>query len=640
MCGISGFLRFSNRLSKEKLDSYSILMAKKLIKRGPDSFGVWSDPKSNISLSHRRLSILDLSEKANQPMICSNNRFVIVYNGEIYNFKEIQDSLGINPKKIKTSSDTEILLELISKKGVNKSLSILNGIFCFAVWDKKKKKLFIVRDRVGVKPVYIYWDKKSYLAFASEIKALKVLPWLSFDLDKKSIVNYVRLNYIPSPFSIYKNVIKLNPGSVFEVDLKKQVSIKKFYNINYNNLQSKNFSNPSDTHKILEESVKSQMISDVPLGVFLSGGVDSSLIAALAQKNSSKKINSFTIGFEENEFDEAKYAKRISGIIGTNHNEVYFNYDSLSALIKKMPDIYDEPFADSSQLPTSLLSQITKEKVTVALSGDGGDELFGGYYRYFLAEKYNNLIFTRSPFVKGSLKKIINSLPLKFWNTLGIFLPNKLGGIHFGDKLLKFSRLLDENAETSFHQRIISNYDDFSEILFSTDENKIRYFDPKYEELILDNSKRMQVLDFLTYLPDDILTKVDRASMNYSLEVRVPFLDNKVINHAFSLKKEETIKNSNGKIILKKILGKYLPKHLINRPKMGFGVPLDKLLIKNFSGLIDNFLHSKKVERQQIFKVNVYRKLWEEHKSLKRNWQFVLWNFLIFQLWYERWEKD
>ncbi len=639
MCGISGFLSFSEKLSKEKLDSFSILMAKRLIKRGPDSFGVWSEPKSNISLSHRRLSILDLSEKANQPMICSNHRYVIVYNGEIYNFNEIKDSLNINPKKIKTSSDTEILLELISKKGVNQSLSILNGIFCFAVWDKKKKKLFIARDRVGVKPVYIYWDKLN-LAFASEIKALKVLPWLSFNLDKKSIVNYVRLNYIPSPFSIYKNVIKLNPGSVFEVNLKKEVSIKKFFNINYNNLQSKSFSNPFDTHKILENSVKSQMISDVPLGVFLSGGVDSSLITALAQKNSSKKINSFTIGFEENEFDEAKYAKEISRIIGTNHNEVYFNYDSLSALIKKMPDMYDEPFADSSQLPTSLLSQITKEKVTVALSGDGGDELFGGYYRYFLAEKYNNLIFNRSRLVKDSLKKIINIFPLKFWNTLGIFLPNQLGGMQFGDKLLKFSKLLDKNAETSFHQRIISNYDNFSEILFSTEENKIRYFDSKFEELINDSTKRMQILDFLTYLPDDILTKVDRASMNYSLEVRVPFLDNEVINHAFNLKKEDTVINSNGKIILKKILGKYLPNHLVNRPKMGFGVPLNKLLIKNFSELIDHFLHSKKVERQQIFKVSFYRKLWEEHKSMKRNWQFVLWNFLIFQLWYDRWEKN
>ena len=640
MCGISGFIRFSDKLSKEKLDSFSISMAKKLIRRGPDSFGVWSDPKYNISLSHRRLSILDLSKKANQPMICSNDRFVIVYNGEIYNFKEIRSSFGINPKKIKTSSDTEVLLELISKKGVYRSLSILNGIFCFAVWDKKKKKLFIARDRVGVKPVYIYWDKKSHLAFASEIKALKALPWLSFEIDKKSVVNYVRLNYIPSPFSIYKNIIKLNPGSVFMMNLKKEFSIKKFFDFNYKNLQSKNFSNPSCTHLILEESVKSQMVSDVPLGVFLSGGVDSSLITALAQKNSSKKINSFTIGFEENEFDEAKYAKKISRIIGTNHNEVYFNYDSLTALIKKMPDIYDEPFADSSQLPTSLLSQITKKKVTVALSGDGGDELFGGYYRYFLAERYNNLIFNRSPIVKDSLKKIINFFPLKFWNTLGIFLPNKLGGKQFGDKLLKLSKLLDKNAETSFHQRIISNYDDFSDILYFIEENKVRYFDTKYEELVDDSTKRMQILDFLTYLPDDILTKVDRASMNYSLEVRVPFLDNKVINHAFNLKKGETVRNSNGKIILKRILAKYLPHNLINRPKMGFGVPLNKLLINNFSELMEYFLNSKKVERQQIFRVAFYRKLWEEHKSLKRNWQFLLWNFLIFQLWYEKWEKN
>ena len=638
MCGISGFIKFQKDLSTDSLKKYSLLMAKTLEKRGPDSYGYWCDESNGIAFSHRRLSIIDLSTNANQPMFSSNGRYIIVYNGELYNFKNIRSNLE---KKVnfKTNSDTEALLELVSDLGPQKAADKLNGIFAFAVWDKKKERLYVCRDRVGVKPVYIYYDEVNF-AFASEIKALKKLPWLKLKLDRESISSYVRLNYIPCPHSIFKNVKKLSPGSIMEINLKKSIKIKKYWEISEVLKNNKSKSSQNDTLGIIENAVKSQMVSDVPIGVFLSGGIDSSLIAALAQKNQKKPINSFTIGFNDSQFNEAEFAKKISKILGTDHNEVFFNFDNLANLIDLIPHVYDEPFADSSQLPTLLLSQITKKKVTVALSGDGGDELFAGYYRYFLVEKYQKYIFRQPILLKFLLSKMINFLPKGFWDNLGSFLPSSYGGKQFGDKLLKLSNLLTNSEETSFQQRIISNCNDLSELVYYKEEKKVDYFDERYETLFKDITFRMQVLDFLIYLPDDILTKIDRASMNSSLEVRVPFLDNDVIEHAFLLEKKNKIIGSEGKIILKKILKAFLPDSLINRPKMGFGVPLDNLIREKFSHKIEYYLNSKIVRDQNIYNLEYFSMLWVEHKNKKRNWQFLLWNFLVFQMWFEYWETE
>ncbi len=636
MCGISGFICFSKNLTSSKLKKEALSMANSLSKRGPDSFGVWTDVTNGLALSHRRLSIIDLSSNANQPMMSKSKRFVIVYNGEVYNFKTLRKIIQQNGVVLKSLSDTEVILELISLYGFNDAIKKLNGIFSLAVWDRKNKKLFLARDRVGIKPLYIYNDNQNF-AFASEIKAIKKLSFSSLSIDRESLSTYVRLNYIPSPFSIFKSVSKLEPGSIFIIDLKKNIQKKKFWNVEDLEKKTKN-SNPEDTFHVLNNAVKNQMVSDVPLGVFLSGGIDSSLIAALAQKNSKKKISSFTIGFNESEFDEAKYARAISKQLGMNHNEVYFDYSELNNLVELIPDIYDEPFADSSQLPTFLLSQITKKNVTVALSGDGGDELFGGYYRYFLAEKYQRYIFSQPYLLKTIIKNIIKIFPTTFWNNFGCILPNSMGGRQFGDKLLKLSNLLDNSDETAFQKRIISNCSDLSNYLHLDKEKNVKYHDCDYELLYSDIVRRMQVLDFLIYLPDDILTKVDRASMYNSLEVRVPFLDNTVIEHAFRMEKKHYIQKSNGKVILKKVLKKFLPNQMIDRPKMGFGIPLGKLLIDSFSEKIEYYLNSTKIEKQKIFRTDFYKKLWLEHKSKKRNWQFLLWNFLVFQIWYDYWE--
>ena len=323
--------------------------------------------------------------------------------------------------------------------------------------------------------------------------------------------------------------------------------------------------------------------------------------------------------------------------MGTNHNEVYFNYKDLNRLINDLPILYDEPFADSSQLPTMLLSKVTKQQVTVALSGDGGDELFGGYYRYFMAEKYEKYIFSQPRIFKLFLEKIIKIMPINFWNNIGAVLPKPFGGRQFGDKLLKLSNLLKENQDLLFQQRIISNLNDLSDCVVDPEENTNKYFEKKYKDLFGDTITRMQILDFLTYLPDDILTKVDRASMHYSLEVRVPFLDNNVVEHAWGLEKKYKVASGHGKLILKKILNEYLPKNMIDRPKMGFGIPLDKLLRKFFHNKLEMYLNSNKVKEQNLFNVEYYKVLWNEHKNYKRNWQFLLWNFLMFQMWFECW---
>ncbi len=636
MCGISGFIKFSKDLSYPQISNFSIKMSKTLEKRGPDAFGHWVDENEGVSLSHRRLSVIDLSKKANQPMISQNKRFILSYNGEIYNFKFLRTKFKKILPELITLSDTEVLLELISSIGIEETLKNINGIFCFGIWDSKKKKMFVCRDRVGVKPVYIYWDTKNF-AFASEIKALKTLPWLDFQISRRSLASYVRFNYVPSPHSIYENIMKLEPGSIFEIDEKKNFSLTKYWSLEKK--ENFNSSKPDDTFNILNKAVKSQMVSDVPLGVFLSGGIDSSLITALAQENSSKKINSFTIGFQENNFDEAPYARKISEILQTNHNEVYFNYNDLKNLIIDLPAFYDEPFADSSQLPTMLLCKVTKEKVTVALSGDGGDELFGGYYRYFLAEKYERYITNQPKILRFFLKKIINSVPINAWNKIGLFLPKRFGGSQIGDKLVKLSDLLMDNQVSLFQQRIVSNIYDLTDCLVKPIEQKAKYFDNMYETMFNDSVTRMQALDFMSYLPDDILTKVDRASMNNSLEVRVPFLDNDVILHAWGLEKKYKISRGNGKLALKKVLKRFLPNNLINRPKMGFGIPLNNLIKKYFNDKLEYFLNSKEVEKQNLFNLDYYRILWEQHRNGKRNWQFILWNFIVFQIWYDKWER-
>lgn len=640
MCGISGFIKFERKLNSKELKKYSLDMSKVLFNRGPNAEGYWLCKKNNLALSHRRLSIIDLNERSTQPMQSRNKRFVMIFNGEIYNFKLLKNQLKAKNIHFNTSSDTEVLLEAISFWGLEGALKKVSGMFSIAIWDKKKLILSLIRDRMGIKPLYYYFDGLSF-AFASEIKALKMLPWLDFEIDKKSLASYVRLNYVPAPNSIYKNVKKINVGEILNIDLSKNIQTKTYWNLNKLNFSNQNYFFDGDTNEklenLLEEKILSHMVSDVPLGVFLSGGIDSSLVAAIAQKKSEKKISSFTIGFNEASFDEAKEAKEIAKLIGTSHHEIYFSFNDFKRLIDDINYAYDEPFSDSSQLPTILLSEITKKEVTVAMSGDGGDELFAGYYRYFLARKFQKYILSQNKLFKQIVYKVIKRFPIEFWNNFGKLLPNKYGGAQFGDKIYKIANFIYESDENSFYERLISNVDSPRNVLLFNDERKSKIFEKKINESFPNFTERMQFVDTVTYLPDDILTKVDRASMYHSLEVRVPFLDHNVVEFARKLPMNQKIKNDEGKIILKKILRKYLPTRLVEKKKMGFGLPLGKFINENLSKEIENYMNQKKVHEQNFFDLKIYKKYWYEHKNGIRNWQYLIWNFFVFQRWYEKW---
>ena len=640
MCGISGFINFNGRFDKKDLKKFSLRMGKSLRRRGPDYSGFWIEKDLKLCLSHQRLSIIDLSKRSNQPMESENERFVLVYNGEVYNYKKIRNQLSKNNINFKTDSDTEVILEAFSFWGVKKSLNLLDGMFAIALWDKHSNDLYLIRDRLGIKPLYFYRDNNNFV-FSSEIKAFKELPWLNFEIDYQAFSSYVRLNYVPTPKSIYKNIRKLEPGNILKINLGNKLTKEPFWDltkvVKKNEIEKSSVSIVAELEKMLEEKVNSHMVSDVPLGVFLSGGIDSTLITLLSQKSSKKKVCSFTIGFDESGYNEAIDAKKIAEFLGTNHKEVYFSFNEFQRLIDDISFAYDEPFADSSQLPTMLLSEMTKEDVTVALSGDGGDELFGGYYRYFMAEKYKKYIFDQPLFFKSLLTRLIKKIPILIWNNIGLFIPNKYGGKQFGDKLHKLARLLKESDENKFYERIISNCDDLSELVIKDSELSNKLFDQEINKLFPDLIQRMQIIDTLTYLPDDILTKVDRASMHNSLEVRVPFLDHHIVEYAWQIPQYLKINKGEGKVILKKILEKHLPTKLFNRPKMGFGIPLGKFIENKLKDEINYFLNSSSIKEQGLFKVDSYKKIWEEHLSGKRNWQFLIWNFYIFQKWHEKW---
>ena len=652
MCGINGFYSKTSSTFNNVITN----MNSAISHRGPDTDGVWCDKGTGVVLGHQRLSIIDLSKAGHQPMQSHSERFIITYNGEIYNHLEIRNELEKSDYHIywRGTSDTETLLQAIEFWGIEITLQKIVGMFAFAVWDKKNRNLTLARDRMGEKPIYFGWqgkgDNKVFL-FGSELKGLKVHPLFEREINRDVVALQLRHNCIPAPYSIYKNIYKLLPAHFLQLtdkDLKEGLlpNSKPYWSLNEvaisgtGNLLPNNISNiRGELENILKKTVKQQMISDVPLGAFLSGGIDSSTIVALMQSQSTQPIKTFTIGFHEQSYNEARYAKDVAKHLGTDHTEFYVSDKQALEVIPKLSNIYDEPFSDSSQIPTFLVSQLAKRNVKVSLSGDGGDELFCGYNRYTMSKNWWNKIAMIPLPLRNFLSDRITSISPNSWNKLlKIFLrSNYLGNL--GDLMYKFSRVLRCETLDNAYVKLISHFDNPTEIVLNSRKKETRLSNYNSELEQFDNQQKMMIFDALTYLPDDILVKVDRASMANSLEIRTPFLDHRVVEYSWKIPQSLKFKYGHGKWILRQILNNYVPKKIIERPKMGFGVPIDSWLRGELRDWAESLLNETRLKNEGYFDHNYIKKIWNEHLSKKKNWQHQLWDILMFQSWLDK-EKN
>lgn len=642
MCGIAGFL--GQVLSPfERLTT----MVKAIVHRGPDDQGIWFDEGLGVGLAHARLSILDLSPAGHQPMQSASERYVMVFNGEIYNHHALRSELElIVARAWRGHSDTETLLSAIEQWGLEATLKKAKGMFAIALWDKQTQTLSLARDRMGEKPLYYGWVNGVFV-FASELKSLKTLPDFNNPINRDALALYLRYSSIPAPYSIYENVYKLEPGCVVSTRPGENELNKTVYWSTVDVVQNgwqKPFQGSADEavnqlETVLKKSVALQMEADVPLGAFLSGGVDSSTIVALMQAQSSQKVKTFSIGFDNKAYNEAEHARAVAQHLGTEHFDMYVSGQDALDVIPLLPHMYDEPFADSSQIPTYLVSQIAKQKVTVSLSGDAGDELFGGYSRYALANNsWSQLNKIPRP-IRHGLGAGIDLLPDGFWK--GVFSPldalkSKQGKcFSYGDKFLKASALLSsENRRDFYHKGFMSHNLNAENWVLGAKSLLTRFDEVDFSQASF--LEEMMALDMVHYLPNDILTKVDRAAMAVSLETRVPLLDPNVIEFAASLPLEYKIRDGVGKWVLREVLYKYVPKELIERPKMGFGVPLAEWLRGPLRDWAENLLDEKRLVAEGFFNVSLVSKKWQEHLSGQRNWSYQLWDVLMFQAWLEK----
>jgi asparagine synthase (glutamine-hydrolysing) len=642
MCGITGFIP-AEKLSKESINTIVLNMTNQIASRGPDSFGSWVDDQARIGLGHRRLAILDLSKAGHQPMESSCGRYILTFNGEIYNHLDIRKSLERKSHFLKWNglSDTETLLKLIETYGPEKALNELTGMFAFGLWDKKNNQLFLARDRMGEKPLYFGWVNNSFV-FASELKAIKAYPGFENPINSAALAKFMQLKYVPTPSSIYENIYKLEPGKYINVSLNnfqtKDIVSKTYWSLDDEIKNSKRYllSRSQNTleqfHNLLSSSINSQMISDVPLGAFLSGGIDSSLIVSLMQELSPHPIKTFTIGFNEGEFNEADYAKKVAAHIGTDHHELIVTPELAMDCIPLLPNIYDEPFADSSQIPTYLVSQFAKNHVSVVLSGDGGDELFAGYNRYLWAPQIWKKISKAPNLIQKILINLGCRLSSRKWNSLFKYMDVDQPG----EKIHKVCNAL-KNSESFnlFFLNLIAEQNPYENLLTNSSSTHNLFQDTPMldNKLNLSNLENMMRIDSLNYLPDDILCKVDRAAMSVGLETRVPFLDKDLVSFAWRLSGENKIYNGQGKYILRQLLRQYVPSHLIERPKTGFGVPIGFWLRGPLRGWAEELLDFNNIKNSGHFNPMIVKQLMDEHISGKKDWSSCLWSILMFQSW-------
>lgn len=637
MCGIAGFVSFSkkdNNYLKELIST----MTQTLFNRGPDSSDVWFDNLNGVAFGHRRLAIQDLSPAGNQPMEARSRRYMLVFNGEIYNHLELR-------KQLKSCnwighSDTETILACVDAWGVEVTLKKLTGMFSIALWDKKLEKLFLARDRLGEKPLY-YANHDNCFIFGSELKAIKKHSNFIPEIDRNALCLYLRHSCIPAPYCIYKNTYKLMPGTMLVISRGGHAEEKQYWSATevINQSTQNRFTGSAnqavdELGNVLTKAVNRQVISDVPLGAFLSGGIDSTTVVALMQAHTSKPVKTFTIGFENKDYNEAEHAKSVAKHLGTDHTEMYLSPNDVKEVIPSLSEIYDEPFADSSQIPTYLVAKLAKTDVTVALSGDGGDELFAGYNRHKLAQKLWPKVAKIPFFMRGSIAKGINKFSPTQLDTLGCLMPKSMKMRLLGDKLIKAARVMSSQDDDVLYRSLVSNFDEPSNLVLGGME-PCTILTSNQLDKALSTPEKMMALDMMTYMGDDILTKVDRAAMAVSLETRVPMLDHSVVEFAWQLPMSIKLRDGLTKWPLRQLLYKHVPKELVERPKMGFALPIGDWLRGSLRGWASELLNPIRLQKEGYFNELIITELWQEHLSGIKNNAEQLWCILMFQAWLE-----
>lgn len=629
-----------------------------LAHRGPDDHGIWVDPERRAALGHQRLSIVDLSQEGHQPMVSRSGQFVLVFNGEIYNFKKLRQRVELAQSfpGWRGASDTEVLLEAMASWGVEEALNQSIGMFAFALWDIKNQLLYLGRDRLGEKPLYYGWGKNVFL-FGSELKALRAHPGWDGVLSHAALSLFLRFNYVPAPYSIYEGVFKVVPGTFSCIPFQSIVGARE--NGHRVPLRAKCFWSASVAARqgilhpfnggaeeavvaldgLLRDAVRQQMVADVPLGAFLSGGIDSSTIVALMQAQSTQPVKTFTVGVDKADFNEAQHARAVAAHLGTEHTELYVTPEDALAVIPSLPELYDEPFADPSQVPTFLVSKLTRQHVTVSLSGDGGDELFGGYNRYFLADTIWRRFGWLRPAVRRGLADGLKKVPSKVFDAAPAWLVAEIG--RFGragrvsDKVDKLTSILPAGSPEDLYLLLSSNWGNSLPLVSSAEDQLSCFSDLSWGNGLPSFFEKMMFLDTVSYLPDDILVKVDRAAMSVSLETRVPLLDHRVFEFAWKVPLNMKIREGQGKWLLRQVLYQYVPREMVERPKRGFDIPVDAWLRGPLRGWADDLLSENRLRAQGIFDPTPIRQKWQQHLSGQSNWQSILWNILMFQAWFE-----